>query len=461
MSTQKLPVFKAYDLRGIMPAQLNPQLAYHIGRGLAATQPGLRSVVLGMDSRESSPTLLAAVAAGLATASIQVSSLGLCGTEEVYHAAGAGHADLGIMVTASHNPVEYNGMKLVKRGGHPFNPADDLTALEEWTRTHMHEDAPTSFPDVPQVSYRAEYVDHLFKFIKAESIAPQTIVINAGNGAAGPTADAVLAHLPQLKVIRVHHVPDGTFPNGIPNPLLPQNRASTANAVVANKAAIGIAWDGDFDRCFLYDENGNFVSNYYLAGLLAQAMLQQYPGSAIVHDPRLYWDTLATIGQMGGTPVIAKVGHGFIKPAMRAHNAVFAGEISGHFYFRDFFTCDTGMLPWLLVLQLLGQTRQTLGQAVAARASANPASDEINFHTPTPAKEYLATLQPTLATLGEVSQIDGITLTTPQWRANIRASSNEPLLRLNVEAKSPDELQTRLQALTSLIKGNGATLSDH
>lgn len=455
-----LPAFKAYDIRGLMPSQLNPAIAYHLGRGLAATQPGLKTAILGMDSRLTSPELLRALAAGLGVSGVQVHSLGLCGTEEVYHAAGAGHADIGIMVTASHNPIEYNGMKFVHRGGHPFDPGTDLARLEEWTRTHLHEPAPATFPEVPQVSYRNEYVAHLLQAINPASIPAQTLVINAGHGAAGPTADAILARLPQLKVIRLHHAPDGTFPAGIPNPLLPGNRTATSAAVIEHAAAMGIAWDGDFDRCFLYDEHGQFVSSYYLAGLLAQAMLRQYPGSAIVHDPRLYWDTLATIQAGGGTPVITRVGHGFIKPAMRSHNSPFAGEVSGHFYFRDFFTCDTGMLPWLLTLQLLGETGQTLGQAIAARQAAHPASDELNFTTPAPARQFLESLQPTLAAMGDTEQVDGISVQTPQWRANIRASSNEPLLRLNVEAKSAHELALRLNTLTLFLQQRGAT-PDH
>lgn len=456
----KLSAFKAYDIRGLMPSELNPSIAYHIGRGLAEVT-GATSAVLGMDSRETSPELLAATAAGLASKGVSVSSMGLCGTEEVYHAAGAGHADIGIMITASHNPIEYNGMKFVKRGGLPFDPATDLAKLEEYTRTHLNEETPSSFPAVQQVSHRDEYVNHLMKFIDASKIPAQTIVINAGNGAAGPTADAILARLPQLTVIRLNHQPDGTFPVGIPNPLLPQNRIATSAAVKEQGAALGIAWDGDFDRCFLYDENGTFVSCYYLAGLLAQTMLEQNPGASIVHDPRLYWDTLATIEAAGGKAIIAKVGHGFIKPAMREHQSPFAGEISGHFYFRDFFYCDTGMLPWLLTLQYLGQTGQTLGQAVGSRAEQTPASDEINFHTPVPAKQFLEQIKASLASTGDVTSIDGFSTSTPTWRANIRASSNEPLLRLNVEARDSTSLKQQLESLTKLITDSGAHLADH
>ncbi|PZP39498.1 MAG: phosphomannomutase [Pseudomonas fluorescens] len=453
--SNKLPAFKAYDIRGKMPTELNPTLAYHIGRGLAVIT-GDKTAILGMDSRLTSPELMTACAAGLTSMGVSCQTLGLCGTEEVYHAAGAGHSDIGIMVTASHNPMDYNGMKFVGRGGIPFTSETHLVPLEAYVREHMSEDVPASFAAVPHINLREEYVNHLLSFVDTAAIKPQTVVINAGNGAAGPTADAILAKLPQLNVIRINHEPDGTFPNGIPNPLLPSNRIGSSKAVVAHKADLGIAWDGDFDRCFLYDEKGQFVSNYYLAGLLAHTMLEKNPGASIVHDPRLFWDTEATIRNAGGTPVIAKVGHSNIKPMMRSHNAPFAGEISGHFYFRDFFFCDTGMLPWLLTLQYLGQTGQTLGEALASRAASVAASEEINFQTPTPAKEYLEGVKAALTGAGEMTTIDGFSIATPEWRANIRASNTEPLLRLNVEAKSAATLQSQLEHLTHLIETNGA-----
>ncbi len=459
MST-KLPAFKAYDIRGLMPTELNPAIAYHIGRGLASVT-GAKTAILGMDSRETSPTLMAAVGAGLASMGVSVSTLGICGSEETYHAAGAGHADIGVMVTASHSPIEYNGMKFVRRGGVPFHPATDLAALEEYTRAHMHDAAPETFPALPMASFREEYVDHLLKFIDIAAIPAQTIVINAGNGAAGPAADAILARIPQLNVIRLNHTPDGTFPVGIPNPLLPQNRIATSAAVRQHGAAMGIAWDGDFDRCFLYDDKGEFVSCYYLAGLLAETMLEQNPGATIIHDPRLYWDTLATVEKAGGKAVIAKVGHSNIKPAMREHDSPFAGEVSGHFYFRDFFYCDTGMLPWLLVLAHLGRTGQTLAQAVGSRAVHTPSSDEINFFTPTPAKQFLEQIKAALADSGTITQVDGFSTENTLWRANIRASTTEPLLRLNVEAKDANALQTQLTTLRELIESHGAHLADH
>ncbi|TKW61167.1 MAG: phosphomannomutase/phosphoglucomutase [Blastochloris viridis] len=456
----KLNAFKAYDVRGKMPDELNESIAYQIGRGLARTTQASQAI-LGMDSRISSPLLLKAVAAGLMEEGVSCRSLGLCGTEEVYYAAGVGYADIGIMITASHNPMEYNGMKFVKKGGLPFDPSEDLVPLEEFVRANISGFVPESFPEIEEISYRNEYVAHLMALILPESIPPQTIVINAGNGAAGPTADAILANLPQLNVIRINHRPDGTFPNGIPNPFLPGNRKATSDAVIENDASIGIAWDGDFDRCFLYDDKGNFVNSYYLVGMLAQRMLDKYPGSSIVHDPRLFWDTEAAILGAGGKPVIGKVGHGHIKPAMREHDSPFVGEISGHFYFRDFFFCDTGMLPWMLVLQHLGQKGQTLSEALNQSMSKNFASDEINFYTPLPAREFLKNLESFLP-VGRLSYADGITISSDNWRANIRASNTEPLLRLNVEAVSSHELREQLDEIRRVILDhNGQLAKDH
>lgn len=461
MSSPRHPAFKAYDIRGKLPHELNTQIAYHIGRGLAVTT-GAKRVVLGMDSRLSSPQLLAATAAGLAAQGAQAFSLGLCGTEEVYHATGAHGYDLGIMVTASHNPAEYNGMKFLKKGGAPFTHDADIPALNDFVMQNQHLPAPTALTLPPAVNHREAYIAHLLELAPGANDKPRHIVINAGNGAAGPTADALLKHLPNLSVTRVHHTPDGTFPNGIPNPLLPQNRASTADAVKQHNASLGIAWDGDFDRCFLYDEHGTFISNYYICSLLARALLAKEAGATITHDPRQYWDTKHTIESLGGTALISRVGHGYIKPQMREHNAIFGGEISGHFYFRDFFFCDTGMLPWLLILELMNSSGKTLSQLVAEHATAAPASDEINFITQTPAKQIMEHLKTHyLAQGAQLETVDGISLAFPTWRTNIRSSSNEPLLRLNVEAKTEQELSTRLAELTQHIENQGATLSDH
>lgn len=456
----KLNAFKAYDIRGKMPEELNENIAYHIGRGLAQTSQ-INQAILGMDSRLTSPLLLKAVAAGLMDEGVSCRSLGLCGTEEVYYAAGEGRADIGIMITASHNPMEYNGMKFVKKGGEPFDPKNDLAAVEEFVLNNLSNPAPESFPEIEQVSFRDEYVSHLIGLIDINAITPQTVVINAGNGAAGPTADAILKHFPQIEVVRINHEPDGTFPNGIPNPFLPGNRKATSDAVVKYNAAMGIAWDGDFDRCFLYDDKGNFVNSYYLVGMLAQRMLDKYPGSSIVHDPRLFWDTESAILASGGKPIIGKVGHGHIKPAMRSHESPFVGEISGHFYFKDFFFCDTGMLPWMLILQHLGQKGQTLFEALTESMSKNFASDEINFYTPVPAKEFLKSIESVLP-IGKISYEDGVTISSDGWRANIRASSTEPLLRLNVEAISAEELSKQLDEIRQvIITHNGQLAKDH
>ncbi|MBI1308615.1 MAG: phosphomannomutase [Proteobacteria bacterium] len=458
----KLPAFKAYDIRGKMPHELNPAMAYHIGRGLARIT-GAKTAVLGMDSRLTSPELLAAAAAGLAAEGAKPSSLGLCGTEEVYHAAGSQGYGLGIMVTASHNPAEYNGFKLIRAGGQPFSHDADLPALEAFTRSALAagEPTPATFPQPATANHRQAYLSTLSSIADTTSIQPLNIVLNAGNGAAGPTVEALLAHLPQLTATKLHFMPDGTFPNGLPNPLLPTNREETARAVKQSGAALGIAWDGDFDRCFFYDESGEFINNYYICALLAEALLAKEK-STVVHDPRLYRDTVQTITENGGTPIISKVGHGYIKPLMRQHHAIFGGEISGHFYFRDFFYCDTGMLPALLMLELMGRTNKTLSQLVAEHASRAPASDEINFRTTTPASQILTTLQSHYQPLGATfSRFDGLEVSFPTWRANIRTSSNEPLLRLNVEAASPTILTEKLNEISSLITSQGATPANH
>jgi phosphomannomutase len=454
-----LPCFKAYDIRGKQPTELNPTVAYHLGAALAEVLPTTQNALLGMDSRRTSPQLLQAFAAGLASQRVACQTLGLCGTEEIYHAAGSGACDVGVMVTASHNPIEYNGFKVVKRDGIPLDLATEFAAWQQATIARLNVQIPHEFPPIPTISLRAAYVAHLMALINPATIPAQTMVINAGNGAAGPTADAILAQLPQLQVVRVHHAPDGTFPHGIPNPLLVGNRGATAQAVVAHRAALGVAWDGDFDRCFLFDATGAFVSSYYLGALLAEAILAKHPGAPIVLDPRLYWATQAVVEGAGGTAHFARVGHGFIKPKMRELGSPFAAEISSHYYFEAFFRCDSGMLPLLLLLELLGQRGQTLGQAVEALQRRFPAGEELNFRTPVPAKEFLDTLEPQLLALAPAHErLDGLGLThhAAGWRANLRASSNEPLLRLNVEAHSVPTLQAAEHALVALLQAAGA-----
>lgn len=452
----KLPAFKAYDIRGTVPTDLNPHMAYWLGRGFARIT-GARSAVLGMDARQSSSELLAALAHGLADEGTTTHTLGLCGTEEVYFATGHNGLDIGLMVTASHNPAQDNGIKPIRAGGAPFS-GEDMAALHTFTVAHLNEPVPATTPPAPQpLNLRAAYVEKVLSFIRREALKPFTLVINSGNGAAGPTADALLAKLP-FTVHRLQHTPDGTFPHGVPNPLLPHNREATGQAVRQHGAHLGIAWDGDFDRCFLFDETGTFVPPYYLLGLLAESMLEANPGATIVHDPRLYWDTLATIRNHGGHAATCKAGHINFKAKLRETGAVMGGETSAHFFFKEFYSCDSGMVPWLLVAQLMSRTGQPLSELVAARRAAVHSLDETNFRLTTPAPEVLGAIASHFAT-ATPERIDGLSLTAPDgtWRTNLRASNTEPVLRLNLEARSAEALQHAQTELLTLLTSLGAT----
>ncbi|MDI3260923.1 MAG: phosphomannomutase, partial [Sinobacteraceae bacterium] len=344
-----LACFKAYDLRGRVPAELNADIAYRLGRAYAQKfEP--RRVALGMDARNTSRPLLEALALGLDRSGVETLDLGLCGTEEVYFAAFQDGIDGGIMVTASHNPIGYNGMKLVRAGAVPVSGDSGLREIE--TLVAQSAETPAGRAALVPCDLRADYVRHLLGYLQPQTLRPLKIVVNAGNGCAGPVIDALEAHLP-FRFVKIHHEPNGGFPHGIPNPLLPENRAVTAQAVIEHRADLGVAWDGDFDRCFLFDERGAFVEGYYIVGLLADAMLKRHPGAKIIHDPRLTWNTIETVRARGGVPIQCKTGHAFIKERMRAEDAVYGGEMSAHHYFREFAYCDSGMLPWLLVAQLI------------------------------------------------------------------------------------------------------------
>ncbi|HKE48758.1 MAG TPA: phosphomannomutase, partial [Rhodanobacteraceae bacterium] len=368
--SRRLACFKAYDLRGRVPDELDADLAYRIGVAYAERFAPTR-VALGRDVRLTSEALLDALAQGLGAAGVETLDLGLCGTEEVYFAAFQPGVDGGIMVTASHNPADYNGMKLVRGGALPISGDSGLRDLEEDVATstlRSNGDAPRLTP----LSFREDYVRHLLGYVDVGALRPLKIVVNAGNGSAGLVVDALAPHLP-FEFARVHHEPDGRFPNGIPNPLLPGNRASTSEAVIEHGADFGVAWDGDFDRCFVFDERGEFVEGYYIVGLLAEAMLKAHPGSRIIHDPRLVWNTIDIVCSAGGVPVESKTGHAFVKERMRAENAVYGGEMSAHHYFRKFSYCDSGMIPWLLVLQQICESGQTLASLVGERMRLFPA----------------------------------------------------------------------------------------
>lgn len=445
--------FKAYDIRGKVGTQIDPAFAFRLGRAIALhLSPG--SAVIGRDIRESSPILSDALAQGLAEAGTTVHDLGLCGTEEVYFATDHLGAGAGIMVTASHNPVEYNGFKLIGPKARPLPDADfrAIQALVEAPPPPRH----AQQGRVLTTDTLAAYVDRVLSFIDPAALSPLRIVVNPGNGAAGPTFDAIATALrtrgAALDIHRIHHAPDGRFPNGVPNPLLHENHTATGDPVRATGAALGIAWDGDFDRCFLFDETGAFVPGEYIVALLAQAMLDRDGPGPIVHDPRVVWNTRRTVTAAGGRPIAAPVGHVFMKDRMRRHNAAYGGEISAHHYFRDFMFCDSGMIPWLLILALLSRTGRSLGDAVAEMRRRHPSSGEINFRVRDPAA-ILAGMRSRYAPQAEtVNDLDGLSFEFPDWRFNLRSSNTEPLLRLNVEtAGCPRLLAQRQEELSRLI----------
>ncbi len=445
-----LPAFKAYDIRGRVPEELNEDLARHIGVALAAQlAPG--PVVLGHDVRLTSPALQDALAAGLRGTGREVIDIGLCGTEEVYfqtdHLGAAG----GVMVTASHNPMDYNGMKLVKENARPISSDTGLFAISDAVAVDTSEAQPPRAGQTAQHD-KSAYIQHLLSYVDAAKLKPLKLVVNAGNGGAGAIVDLLAPHLP-FEFIRICHEPDGSFPNGIPNPLLPENRAATANAVREHGADFGIAWDGDFDRCFFFDHTGRFIEGYYLVGLLAKAILARNPGGKIVHDPRLVWNTVEMVEQAGGVPVLCKSGHAFIKEKMRAEDAVYGGEMSAHHYFREFAYADSGMIPWLLIAQLISESGRSLADWVEDRMAAYPCSGEINFKVADAKAAVARVMEHFAARSPALDHTDGISADFGDWRFNLRSSNTEPLLRLNVEARGDAALmQARTDEISHLLQ---------
>lgn len=437
-----LTCFKAYDIRGRLGEELNEQIAYRIGRAYAQYL-NAKKVVVGGDVRATSESLKQALAQGMMDAGCDVIDLGMTGTEEIYFAAFHLDVDGGIEVTASHNPIDFNGMKLVKRGAQPISGDTGLNDIKVLAESQAFTTAAQQGKKTLQ-NLRPAYVQHLLGYINPANIKPLTVVVNAGNGAAGPALDTIEAELQQKGVpitfIKVHHTSDPAFPNGIPNPLLEENRAATANAVIEHKADMGIAWDGDFDRCFLFDEQGGFIEGYYIVGLLAEAFLKKHPGEKIIHDPRLTWNTIDICQQNGGQAIQSKTGHAFIKERMRKENAIYGGEMSAHHYFRDFAYCDSGMIPWLLVAELISQANKPLSKLVNERQKAYPCSGEINFKV-TDVKSCIQAVKKHYASQKPIfDEIDGLSMEFKNWRMNIRASNTEPLLRLNIEAVKDKEL---------------------
>ncbi len=441
--------FKAYDIRARVPDELDAGMARRIGRAFVAHRQA-KTVVVGRDMRLSSPELADALADGLQRAGADVLDIGLCGTEEVYYATFSENADGGIMVTASHNPRDYNGMKFVREQARPISADTGLFDIEDLVHANRFDDAPV--PGQRRgLDHRPGYIDFLVEQIDPDRLRPLKIVANPGNGCAGLVMAELERRLP-FAVTRVHFEPDGELPNGIPNPLLPENREATAAAVRAAGADLGLAWDGDFDRCFFFDETGEFIEGYYLVGLIARMMLALEPGARIVHDPRLTWNTIELVRQMGGVPVQSKSGHSFMKQRMREEDAAYGGEMSAHHYFRSFAYADNGHLPWLLVAQLMSETGQSLSSLVNEQVAAFPASGEINREIGDP-DTALAGLEARYAGQAErVEHVDGLSMEFADWRFNLRKSNTEPVVRLNVETRADIGLmRTRTEELIALL----------
>ncbi|QFY41731.1 phosphomannomutase CpsG [Candidatus Methylospira mobilis] len=452
--TNPLTCFMAYDIRGRLGDELNEDIAYRIGRAFAQFLQA-RCVAVGGDVRASSASLKQALARGLMDAGCDVVDIGMTGTEEVYFAAFHLDVDGGIEVTASHNPLDYNGMKLVRRGARPISGDSGLREIQRLAECAQFEESARK-GQLSQQSILEPYVEHMLGYIQADRICPLRLVVNAGNGAAGHVIDALEQRFQgmgvPLQFIRVHHEPDADFPNGIPNPLLPENRSATIEAVKVNRADMGIAWDGDFDRCFLFDETGRFIEGYYIVGLLAAAFLAKYPGEKIIHDPRLTWNTIDVVHSNRGQAIQSKTGHAFIKERMRAENAVYGGEMSAHHYFRDFAYCDSGMIPWLLIAELVSAAGRPLSELVNDRMAAYPCSGEINYRVTDVGAvlnrviEYYRHLDPVM------DRTDGISMEFANWRLNLRSSNTEPLLRLNVETRANrEDLSALLTEIERLI----------
>ena len=456
---EKLTCFKAYDIRGQLGKELDEGIAYRIGRAYAEfLKP--KNVVLGGDIRLTSESLKAALSDGIRDAGSDVVDIGMVGTEQVYFATSHLQAGGGIEVTASHNPIDFNGMKPIREGSRPVSSDTGLLDIKALAEAN-------NFPEVEannrgayqQLCILDDYIDHLCGYVDLSTIKPIKLVMNAGNGAAGPVVDAMQARFANLnlpiKLIKINNEPDGTFPNGIPNPILHENRASTIDAVLAHGADMGIAWDGDFDRCFLVDEKGNFIEGYYIVGLLAEAFLAKNPGEKIVHDPRLTWNTVDVVRRSGGHAVQSKTGHAFIKERMRLEDAVYGGEMSAHHYFRDFFYCDSGMIPWLLVMELISTTGKSLSELVGAMMLAYPSPGEINRSIEDPAAAIDKVRRHYQADALVIDETDGISMEFADWRFNLRMSNTEPLVRLNLETRADVSLlKLREKELLNLLEGN-------
>lgn len=446
---QYFPAFKAYDVRGIVPSEINPDIAYKVGRAYAdEIKP--KKVCIGYDIRLSGPELYDALARGLNDGGVDVIHLGMVGTEMVYFATAFYGYDGGVMITASHNPPEYNGLKMVRSESRPISGDTGLFEIErrayegKWERTGSgtREDK-----DV-----YADFVQHLLKVVPPEGIGKQKVLLDAGNGAAGVALEKLLPYVPQLEVEKMLFEPDGNFPHGVPNPILEESRAAAVKRMHEEAFDFGVAWDGDYDRCFFFDEKGNFIEGYYIVGLLAKSILHTDKGASIVYDPRLTWNTIEIVEENGGTPVLCKSGHAFIKEKMRAVDAVYGGEMSAHHYFKAHWYCDSGMIPFLLVARLVTSTGRKLGDLVDEMIERYPCSGEINSKV-ADVPAVLAKVEERYAPGGKVEKVDGLSIEYPEWRFNLRGSNTEPVIRLNVESRGDAKLMhEKTEELLAMIR---------
>lgn len=432
----KIPGFKAYDIRGKVPEELNIDLAYKIGRTYVNLLKA-KKVVIGNDIRKSSPEISSAIAEGITDAGADVVNLGLCGTEMIYFGTPYLQADGGIMITASHNPPEYNGLKFVKKGSVPMGYASGLQDIEKMIlNDELGEKAPVK-GKIENIDLMDQFIENLTNFYDKDKIKPLKVVVNAGNGCVGPALDKLEKILP-VEMIKVFHEPDADFPNGVPNPLLPENRQPSIDAIKKHNADLGVAWDGDYDRCFFFDENGEFIEGYYIVGLLAKSILKKFPGEKIVYDARLTWNTIDEVENANGESVMSVSGHAFIKEKMREVNSIYGGEMSAHHYFRDNNYSDSGLIPFLLILQLISDENKPFSELVGNMIGNYPCSGEINSTIDNP-DEKLEALKKKYSD-GKIDTIDGVSIEYPDWRFNVRKSNTEPLLRLNVESKNNQNL---------------------
>lgn len=446
--------FKLYDVRGKVPSALNDDLAYKIGYAFA-NQIKARNVIVGYDIRLSSIALKNALCRGLNDYGCNVIDIGLCGTEEVYYTTGFLKVDGGLMITASHNPIEYNGIKFVKKNAEPFFGDELLSIKNKVSNFSAIANHPKRGETICK-SFREEYIKHLHTYIDINDLEPLKIVMNPGNGCAGPVLDALLPSLP-FQVEFCFHEPDGSFPNGVPNPLDPTKRKITENAVISAKADLGLAWDGDFDRCFFYDENGNFIEGYYIVCLISKMILEEFQCANIVHDPRLEWATREIISNNGGNAIRSKTGHALMKQSMRQSDAIYGGEMSAHHYFKSFYYCDSGMIPWLLISAYMSKRKISLGNLINDIIDKYPASGEINMDLSHPDKAIEKVVEYYKDSAKEITYLDGVSVELDDWRFNLRSSNTEPVVRLNVEARGNKKLlNDKTEEVISLLTSSPA-----